>query len=112
MHEIITGCGSGCACGIHGIGFAERGREAPPFVSTAGAKYAELARALAKLGDPAQVLIAYDALAVPLYARARAADRRCEVVVSSKIPRHSVRSGQEDRLRRVPLGYLGGATTY
>lgn len=71
------------------IAVATPGRDAPRFVGTTGPQLAELLKALAHLGAPAQMLLAYEAgpcgydLARALAARGY----RCEVIAVSKMPR-------------------------
>ncbi|HEY4772527.1 MAG TPA: hypothetical protein VIH50_05785 [Steroidobacteraceae bacterium] len=61
MHETITGfVGLDAHAESTAIGVAECGRAPPRFVGTVGAKFAELAKALTKLGDPAELLIVYE----------------------------------------------------
>ena len=62
MHETTTGfVGLDAHAESTAIGIAELGRATPRFVGTVGAKFAELTKALAKLGDPSQLLIVYEA---------------------------------------------------
>jgi len=71
------------------IACAAPGRAAPRFVGTTGPQLSELAKALAHLGRPEQLLLAYEAgpcgytLARELLARGY----RCEVIAVTKIPR-------------------------
>ncbi len=71
------------------VAVAEPGRAAPRFVGTTGARLGELTKALAHLGKPAQLHLAYEAgpcgytLARELIARGY----RCEVIAVAKIPR-------------------------
>jgi transposase len=71
------------------VALATPGRAAPRFVGTTGARLVELTKALAHLGTPAQLHLAYEAgpcgytLARELIARGY----RCEVIAVAKTPR-------------------------
>jgi transposase len=70
------------------IGVADPGRTAPRFVGTVGARFAELTKALGKLGEPSNLMIVYE-MGPCGYALARElihAGYHCEVVASSKVP--------------------------
>jgi hypothetical protein len=91
MNEPTTVCvGLDAHADSTAIGVAEPGRAAPRFVGTVGPRFAELTRALAKLGKPPSTLmIVYEAGPCG-YALAReltGAGYRCEVVAPSKVPR-------------------------
>lgn len=93
------------------IGVAELGRAAPRFVGTVGAKFSELSEALAKLGDPARLLIVYEAGPCG-YALARELQRagyRCEVVAPSKVPRRPEDRVKTDRRDALILAGLARA---
>jgi transposase len=90
MHETITAfIGLDAHAESTAIGVAETGRAAARFVGTVGPKLAELTKALAKLGDAAQLLIVYEAVpcGFALARELRASGYRCEVVAPSKRPR-------------------------
>src|SRR5579863_8700523 len=97
------------------IGFAEPGRAAPRFVGTVGPKFAELRKALDKLGEPRSLLIVYEAGPCG-YALARelaAHGYRCEVVAPSRIPRRSgerVKTDRRDALNLASLARAGELT--
>jgi transposase len=97
------------------IAVAEAGRDAPRFVGTVGAKFAELGKALAKLGDPVKLLIVYEAGPCG-YALARELQRagyRCEVVAPSKVPRRPgdrVKTDRRDALSLAGLARAGELT--
>ena len=93
------------------IGVAEVGRAAPRFMGTVGAKFAELSKALTKLGSPAQLLIVYEAGPCG-YALARELKRagyRCEVVAPSKVPRRPGDRVKTDRRDALSLAGLARA---
>ena len=93
------------------IGVAELGRAAARFVGTVGAKFTELSKALAKLGDPAKLLIVYEAGPCG-YALARELKRagyRCEVVAPSKVPRRPGDRVKTDRRDALMLAGLARA---
>ena len=97
------------------IGVAELGRAAPRFVGTVGAKFAELNKALAQLGDRSELLIVYEAGPCG-YALARELRRtgyRCEVVAPSKVPRRPgdrVKTDRRDALTLAGLARAGELT--
>src|SRR5262249_28107248 len=100
MDETITGfVGLDAHAESTAIGVAEPGRAAPRFVGTVGARFAELSKALARLGSPRTLLIVYEAGPCG-YALARelgAAGYRCEVVAPSKVPRRPGERIKTDR---------------
>ena len=82
---------------------------------TVGAKFAELAKALAKLGDPAELLIVYEAgpCGFALARDLRRAGHRCEVVAPSKVPRRPgdrVKTDRRDALTLAGLARAGELT--
>ncbi len=91
------------------IAVAYAGREAPRFVGTVGPALPELLKALRRLGEPGQVLLAYEAgpCGFALARRLAAAGWRCQVIAVSKMP---VRPGariKTDRRDALTLaGYL------
>jgi transposase len=97
------------------IGVAEPGRDAPRFVGTVGPRFAELTKALAKLGKPSTLMIVYEAGPCG-YALAReliGADYRCEVVAPSKVPRRPgdrVKTDRRDALMLASLARAGELT--
>jgi transposase len=112
MDEAITAF---AGLDVHGestaIGFAEAGRSAARFVGTVGPKFAELSKALAKLGDCSKLLVVYEA-GPGGYALARELKRagyRCEVVASSKVPRRPGDRVKTDRRDALTLAGLARA---
>jgi transposase len=97
------------------IGVAEPGRAPARFVGTVGAKFSELSKALSKLGEPAKLLIVYEAGPCG-YALARELKRagyRCEVVAPSKVPRRAgdrVKTDRRDALSLAGLARAGELT--
>jgi transposase len=91
------------------IAVAYAGREAPRFVGTVGPALPELLWALRRLGEPGQVLLAYEAgpCGFALARRLAASGWRCQVIAVSKMP---VRPGariKTDRRDALTLaGYL------
>jgi transposase len=98
------------------IGVADPGRAAPRFIGTVGPRFAELNKALAKLGTPATLMIVYEAGPCG-YALAReliGAGYRCEVVAPSKVPRRPgerVKTDRRDALMLASLSRAGELTT-
>lgn len=112
MHETITAfVGLDAHAQSTAIGVAEAGRAAARFIGTVGPKFAELSKALAKLGDPAQLLIVYEAgpCGFALVRELRAAGYRCEVVAPSKIPRRPGDRVKTDRRDALTLASLSRA---
>jgi transposase len=116
MHETTTGfVGLDAHAESTAIGIAELGRAAPRFVGTVGEKLAELTKALAKLGDPSELLIVYEAGPCG-YALARELKRagyHCEVVAPSKVPRRPgdrVKTDRRDALTLAGLARAGELT--
>lgn len=97
------------------IGVAEAGRAAARFVGTVGARFTELGKALAKLGEPSKLLIVYEAGPCG-YALARELQRagyHCEVVAPSKVPRRPgdrVKTDRRDALTLAGLARAGELT--
>jgi transposase len=116
MHESIT---SFIGLDVHAeataIGVAELGRAPPRFVGTVGAQFAELTKALAKLGNRSMLLIVYEAGPCG-YALARELKRAgypCEVVAPSKVPRRPgdrVKTDRRDALTLAGLARAGELT--
>jgi hypothetical protein len=71
------------------IAVAEPGGAAPRFIGTVGAKFAELIRALSKLGKLGEMRVFYEAgpCGFAMVRQLRQAGYLCEVVAPSKIPR-------------------------
>jgi transposase len=116
MHETTMGfVGLDAHAESTAIGIAELGRAAPRFVGMVGEKFAELTKALAKLGDPSELLIVYEAGPCG-YALARQLERagyRCEVVAPSKVPRRPgdrVKTDRRDALTLAGLARAGELT--
>jgi hypothetical protein len=116
MQETITAfVGLDAHAESNAIGVAEAGREVPRFVGTVGPKFAELSKALSKLGDPSKLLIVYEAGPCG-YALARELKRagyRCEVVAPSKVPRRPgdrVKTDRRDALTLAGLARAGELT--
>jgi len=85
------------------IAVAEVGSAAPRFIGTVGARFAELSKALGKLGKPSDLQIVYEAgpCGYSLARQLRQAGYRCEVVAPSKVPRRAgdrVKSDRRDAL--------------
>jgi transposase len=81
------------------IGVAEAGREAPRFLGTCGPQLQQLLKALAHVGAPERVHVAYEAGPCG-YALARALIERgyrCEVIAVAKIPRRPGERVKTDR---------------
>jgi transposase len=81
------------------IGVAETGREAPRFLGTCGPQRRELLKALAHVGPPERVQLAYEAGPCG-YELARALIQhgyRCEVIAVAKIPRRPGERVKTDR---------------
>jgi transposase len=116
MQETITAfIGLDAHAESNAIGVAEAGRAVPRFVGTVGPKFTELSKALAKLGDPSELLIVYEAGPCG-YALARELKRagyRCEVVAPSKVPRRPgdrVKTDRRDALSLAGLARAGELT--
>jgi len=81
------------------IAVAELGREAPRFLGTTSPELADLTKALSRLGQPEELLLAYEsgpcgfALARALAGRGY----RCEVIAVAKIPRKPGERVKTDR---------------
>jgi len=97
------------------IGVAEPGRAAARFAGTVGPQFAELTKALSKLGAPSKLMIVYEAGPCG-YALVRdliAAGYRCEVVAPSRIPRRPgdrVKTDRRDALTLASLARAGELT--
>ena len=93
------------------ISVAEAGRAAPRFVGTVGPRFAELSKALGKLGSCAELLIVYEAgpCGFALARELRAAGYHCEVVAPSKVPRRPGERVKTDRRDALTLAGLARA---
>ena len=116
MDELITGfVGLDAHAESTAIGFAQAGREAPRFIGTVGPKVAELKKALGKLGEPAALLVVYEAGPCG-YGVARELSSegyRCEVVAPSRIPRRPgdrIKTDRRDALMLASLARAGELT--
>jgi transposase len=112
MDELITGfVGLDAHAESTAIGFAEAGRDAPRFIGTVGPKLAELKKALGKLGEPAKLLIVYEAgpCGYGLARELSAQGYRCEVVAPSRIPRRPGERVKTDRRDALNLASLARA---
>ena len=113
MEENITGfIGLDAHAESTVIGLAEAGREAPRYIGRASAKVPEIKRALSKLGEPASLLIVYEAgpCGYGLARELRAGGYRCEVIAPSKIPKQSgdrVKTDRRDALKLASLARAG-----
>ena len=100
MNEDITGhVGLDVHKNTIAVAVAEPGRAAPRFVGTTGPQLAELLKALAHLGRPAQLLLAYEA-GPSGYTLVRALEQRgyrCEVIAVAKMPRKPGERVKTDR---------------
>lgn len=116
MYETTTGfVGLDAHAESTAIGLAELGRAAPRFVGTVGEKFAELTKALAKLGDRTQLLVVYEAgpCGYALARELRRAGYHCEVVAPSKVPRRPgdrVKTDRRDALTLAGLARAGELT--
>jgi transposase len=93
------------------IAVAEPGRDSARFVGTVGPRFAELTKALAKLGHPSKLFVVYEA-GPSGYALARellGAGYHCEVVAPSKIPRRPGERIKTDRRDALTLASLARA---
>jgi len=113
MDELITGfVGLDAHAESTAIGWAQAGRAAPRFIGTVGAKFAELKKALAKLGEPGSLLIVYEAgpCGFGLARELLAHGYRCEVVAPSRIPRspgERIKTDRRDALKLASLARAG-----
>jgi transposase len=113
MDELITGfVGLDAHAESTAIGWAQAGRAAPQFIGTVGAKFAELKKALAKLGEPGSLLIVYEAgpCGFGLSRELTANGYRCEVVAPSRIPRRPgdrIKTDRRDALKLAGLARAG-----
>jgi transposase len=94
------------------IGFAAAEREQPRFVGTVGAKFPQLTKALAQLGEPASLVVVYEAGPCG-YTLARDLTSEgycCEVVAPAKVPRgpgDRVKTDRRDALQLANLARAG-----
>lgn len=81
------------------IACAEPGRAAPRFVGTTGPQLSQLTKALAHLGRPGQLLLAYEAgpCGYTLVRELLARGYRCQVIAVAKIPRKPGERVKTDR---------------
>jgi transposase len=93
------------------IAVAESGSAAPRFIGTVGAKFAELSKALGKLGKPGELRVVYEAgpCGFAIARRLRQAGYHCEVVAPSKIPRKPGDRVKTDRRDALSLAGLARA---
>ena len=116
MHEAITGfVGLDAHAESTAIGVAELGRATPRFVGTVGAKFAELTKALTKLGNRSELLIVYEAgpCGYALARELKSSGYLCEVVAPSKVPRRPgdrVKTDRRDALTLAGLARAGELT--
>ena len=116
VDELITGfVGLDAHAESTAIGFAQLGREAPRFIGTVGSKVAELKKALGKLGQPAALLIVYEAgpCGYGLARELSSQGYRCEVVAPSRIPRRPgdrIKTDRRDALMLAGLARAGELT--
>lgn len=109
MGEIITAyVGLDSHAESTAIAVAEAGRAAPRFIGTVGARFAELSKALGKLGRPGELQIVYEAgpCGFALVRQLRAAGYRCDVVAPSKVPRPTGDRVKTDRRDALALAGL------
>src|ERR1700743_3748864 len=90
------------------VAVAEAGLAAPRFIGTVGAKFAELSKALGKLGKRSQLRIVYEAgpCGFAMARQLRKAGYHCEVVAPSKIPRKPGDRVKTDRRDALSLAGL------
>ena len=93
------------------IAVAESGCAAPRFIGTVGAKFAELTKALGKLGKPGELRVVYEAgpCGFALVRQLRQRGYHCEVVAPSKIPRKPGDRVKTDRRDALSLAGLARA---
>lgn len=94
------------------IGFAESGRAKPRFIGTVGAKYSQLTKALGKIGDPASLLVVYEAgpCGYTLARELSTHGYHCEVVAPAKVPRgpgDRIKTDRRDALQLANLARAG-----
>ena len=97
------------------IAVAEPGISAPRFIGTVGAKFAELSKALAKLGQRSALRVVYEAgpCGFAMVRQLREAGYHCEVVAPSKTPRRPgdrVKTDRRDALSLAGLARAGQLT--
>jgi transposase len=93
------------------IAVAEPGTVAPRFIGTVGAKFAELSKALDKLGKRSCLRLVYEAgpCGFAMVRQLREAGYQCEVVAPSKIPRKPGERVKTDRRDAMTLAGLARA---
>lgn len=105
QHDITAFVGLDVHKNSIAVAVAEAGRAAPRFVGTTGPRLNELTKALANLGSPSQLLLAYEAgpcgytLARELIERGY----RCEVIAVAKMPRRPGDRIKTDRRDAITL---------
>jgi transposase len=116
MKDVITTfVGLDVHCESTAIAVALAGCEPPRFVGTVGARLPELCKALGKLGDPAALLLVYEAgpCGYSWVRELRAQGYRCEVAAPSKIPRkpgERIKTDRRDALNLASLARAGQLT--
>lgn len=98
------------------IAVAEPGRAAARFIGTVGRRFAELKKALTKLGEASTLMTVYEAgpCGFALARELLAAGYRCEVVAPSKVPRRPgdrVKTDRRDALMLASLARAGELTS-
>jgi len=90
---------------------AEAGTAAPRFIGITGAKFAELNKALGKIGRPSELRIVYEAgpCGFAMVRQLRHGGYHCEVVAPSKIPRKPGDRVKTDRRDALTLAGLARA---
>jgi transposase len=114
MDEVITAyVGLDSHAESTAIAVAEVGSAAPRFIGMVGARFAELGKALGKLGQPRDLQIVYEAgpCGYSLARQLRQAGYRCEVVAPSKVPRRAGDRVKTDRRDALTLAGLARAAT-
>lgn len=89
------------------IGVAQPGRAAPRFLGTTGPKLGELTRTLTRLGQPEELLLAYEAgpCGYKLARELGSQGYRCEVIAVSKVPRKPGERVKTDRRDALALAH-------
>ena len=116
MQECITGfVGLDVHAESTAIAIAEADRAVPRFVGTVGPRFAELIKALGKLGEAQRLLIVYEAgpCGYGLARELMALGYGCEVVAPSRIPRRAgerIKTDRRDALMLAGLARAGELT--
>lgn len=97
------------------IAAAEEGREQPRYLGTVGSDFAELRKALRKLGPASKLLIVYEAgpCGYTLARQLIEAGYRCHVVAPSRVPRRPgdrIKTDRRDALTLASLARAGELT--